>query len=120
MKIFAYLSLILALSSCAPQTFIAPDSANSTPITSASIVSLIKPYITSDSEGVANGIGTYEYCEAFCVKDVDQPYLVTAAHCVEGLASGSVFQYNEPNGIGIGNAVLEWIGRTGDRAIASI
>lgn len=120
MRLFIFLSLLFLLISCQSTTFIKSDGANYVRVTSRSVVSIVKPYLTSDEDGVPTGIGSYAACEAFCVKDVDKPYLVTAAHCVEGLAPGSIFLYQEPNGIGYGSAILEWIGKTGDRAIAQV
>lgn len=121
MKTLAYLSLILALNSCSAgtYTYTNPITKSHLSISSRSVVTLIEPAVFSDAFGVPNALGYTDNCNAFCVRDVDAKYLVTAAHCVEGLSIGSRFNYLEPNGAGYGEATLEWVGVTGDRAIAT-
>lgn len=122
MKTLTLLSLLSALSSCSVPATIVPESLSPThrPITDRSIVSIIEPYVTTDGSGVPNGMAYSPTCNAFCVQDIDVPYLVTAAHCVENMGPGSRFRYMTNNGIGSKWATVEWVGVTGDRAIASI
>ncbi len=122
MKTLTLLSLLIALSSCSGPATIVPESLSPThrPITDRSIVSIIEPYIDTDDNGIPNRMGYSPTCNAFCVQDIDAPYLVTAAHCVQDMGPGSRFRYMTNNGTGSKWATVEWVGVTGDRAIASI
>lgn len=120
MKSLFLLSLILALNSCSAPSAVVKTSDPNINITDRSVVSIIEPTIINDKDGVPHSMGYSTTCNAFAVQDIDVPYLVTAAHCVKGMGPGSRFRYLSANGIGSEWATLEWVGLTGDRAIATI
>lgn len=113
------LALIL-LCSCGGPIYVRTSESNTVRISDRSVVSIIKPVVITDKDGVPNSMGYSTICNAFCVQDVDVPYLVTAAHCVDGMGPGSRFRYLSVNGIGSEWATLEWVDLAGDRAIATI
>ncbi len=76
---------------------------NDTAITSDSIVTIIRPQVLSNEDGIPVSVGYIEHCNAFSVRDYDnKSYLVTAAHCVDEIGSDVVFE--APSGFGYGHA----------------
>ncbi len=121
MKSLALISLIFALNSCSPSVQVVHvDNDVNIPVSNSSIVSLIEPIELTDSDGVPNGYGYSETCNAFAVLDVNVKYLVTAGHCLDGYPIGSTIRYLATDGVGHGKATVEFISSVSDKAILSI
>lgn len=98
------------------------------PITRASVVTLVTPAIIehdptgADEDGNVGELRSVAFvpsCNAFAIRKDGNVYLVTAAHCTEGVKLGEPVRYLAPNGWGHGIAKLTWRDTGHDQALLS-
>jgi hypothetical protein len=93
---FLCLILCLLFAGCAPRPVAG------TRVTGASIVTLVRPQLVFDEDGVEPIAQRYApFCEAFAVRDGGAVALLSAAHCAKTDAD---LHYLSPNGFGHGHA----------------